>query len=437
MKHRLCCLLLAVLLLLCACQEAAPQESDTAFLFYYPAQEVSYGDDGAFCSQRAGFDVAAVAPEELLTRYFSSLPPENGKSPLPAAWKLSSIVLKDSTAEIVLHGQPVDALERSLCATCIAMTLLQLDTVQRVSITMPGADAPLVLSENDIFLHDTGMLPQEEMLTLYYPDAQRRYLVRETLSVEAMDSADKPAYIISQLLAGRERGQLTSCIPEGTTLLDISVENGICTVDLSSEFQNDLEHSFAAERMAVYSIVNSLTELPEITTVDLWVAGAPIEKLYRMELLSGISRDEGLISVPASQDLLDVTLYPTCGDDGLLVAVPQFLPLDGEHTTAELLIDALFAFEEKNGLQSCIPDGTKLLSLRIENGNCVVDLTREFLDGCTNAAEETLAVRSIVATMCTLPEISTVEILVEGIEPTFRDEALRTVHRTAKRWIAD
>ena len=437
MKKHPFCLLLAVLMLLCACSETVPQESSTAFLFYYPAQAVSYGDDGAFCSQSAGFDVTAVGPEELLTRYFTSLPPENGRSPLPASWTLTSVRLQEATAEIVLQGHSVDALDRSLCATCIAMTLLQLDTVQRVSITMPGLDAPLILSENDIFLRDTGMLPQEEMLTLYYPDAQRRYLVRETLSVEAMDSADKPAYIISQLLAGRARGQLTSCIPEGTKLLDISVENGVCTVDLSSEFQNDLEHSFAAERMAVYSIVNSLTELPEISTVDLWVAGAPVEKLWRMELLSGISRDEGLISVPASKDLLDVTLYPTCGGDGLLVAVPQLLPLDGEHTTAELLVNALFAFEEKNGLQSCIPDGTKLLSLRIENGNCVVDLTREFLDGCANAGEETLAVRSIVATMCGLPEISSVEILVEGIEPTFRDETLRMIHRTAERWIAD
>lgn len=437
MKNRLFCVLLAVALLLCACKEADSQKAGAEFLFYYPAQAVSYGEDGAFCSQGAGFDFTAVDPVELLTRYFSSLPPENGASPLPASWSLGSVVLQDATAEIVLHGRSADALDRSLCATCIAMTLLQLDTVQRVSITMPGADVPLILSENDIFLHDTGMLPQEEMLTLYYPDAQRRYLVRETLSVEAMDNAEKPAYIVSQLLAGRERGQLTSCIPDGTVLLGVSLENGVCTVDLSSEFLNDLEQSYAAERMAVYSIVNSLTELPDITTIDLWVAGAPVERLYRMELLSGISRDESLISVPASKDLLDITLYPTCGGDGLLVSVPQLLPLDDEHTNAELLLNALLTFEGTNGLQNCIPTGTKLLSLRIENGNCVVDLTREFLDGCTNAEEETLAVRSIVATMCSLAEINAVEILVEGIEPTFRDETLGAIHRPAEHWIAD
>lgn len=437
MKKQIICLLLALLLFLSACQNSTPQETEGDFLFYYPAQDISYQGDGAVCSQSAGFDAAAVETEELLLRYFASIPPENGVPPLPEQWNLRSAVLENATAVVILQGSPASALERSVSATCIAMTLLQLDAVQRVSITVPGESEPLLLSENDIFLYDTGMLPQEEMLTLYFPDAQRRYLVRETLSVEAMSSAEKPAYIVSQLLAGRERGQLTSCIPEGTELLDISVENGICTVDLSSEFQSELENSFAAERMAVYSIVNSLTELPEISTVDLWVAGAPIEKLYRMELLSGISRDENLISLPASKDLLDVTLYPTCGDDGLLVAVPQLLALDGEHSTAELLMQALIAFDGTNGLQSCLPAGTKLLSLRLEGGNCVVDLTREFLDGCANAEEETLAVRSIVATMCGLPEINTVEILVEGIEPTFRDETLRTIHRTAAHWFAD
>ena len=437
MKKRFTCLLLAALMLLCACREDTPQEESTGFLFYYPAKDVSYGESGALCSQDAGFDVTAVEPEELLSRYFSSVPPENGRSPLPEVWSLRSVSLKSATANVIIYGTPVSALERSLSATCIAMTLLQLDSVQRVSITTPGAVEPLLLSENDVFLTDTGMLPQEEMLTLYFPDDRRRYLVRETLSVEAMDDTDKPAYIMRQLLSARERGQLTSCIPQGTQLLDISVENGVCTVNLSSEFQTGMERSFTAERMAVYSIVNSLTELPEITTVDLWVAGAPLERLDRMELSSGIVRDESLFSLPASKDLLDVTLYPACGDDGLLVCMPQQLLLDGEHSTAELLAQALIDFEGKNGVRSCIPAGTKLLSLRIEGGNCVVDLTREFLDGCTSAVEETMAVRSVVATMCTLPEVNSVEILVEGIEPAFRDETLRVLHRTDSKWIAN
>ena len=437
MKKRFACLLLAALMLLCACREDAPQEERSGFLFYYPAKDVSYGESGAFCSQDAGFDAATVEPEELLTRYFSSVPPENGLPPLPSAWSFRSVSLRSATANVIIYGTPVSALERSMSATCIAMTLLQLDPVQRVSITAPGSAEPLLLSENDVFLTDTGMLPQEEMLTLDFPDDRRRYLVRETLSVEAMDVTDKPAYIMQQLLSARERGQLTSCIPQGTQLLDISVENGVCTVNLSSEFQTGMARSFAAERMAVYSIVNSLTELPEITTVDLWVSGAPLEKLERMELSSGIARDESLLSLPASKDLLDVTLYPACGDDGLLVCVPQQLPLDGEHSTAELLAQSLIDFEGKNGVRNCIPAGTKLLSLRIEGGTCVVDLTREFLDGCTSAAEETLAARSIIATMCTLPEVSSVEILVEGIEPAFRDEALRALHRTDSKWIAD
>ena len=117
MKKRFACLLLAALMLLCACREDAPQEESTGFLFYYPAKDVSYGESGAFCSQDAGFDAAAVEPEELLTRYFSSVPPENGLPPLPSAWSFRSVSLRSATANVIIYGTPVSALSTA-CASC-------------------------------------------------------------------------------------------------------------------------------------------------------------------------------------------------------------------------------------------------------------------------------------------------------------------------------
>ena len=85
----------------------------------------------------------------------------------------------------------------------------------------------------------------------------------------------------------------------------------------------------------------------------------------------------------------------------------------------------------------CIPAGTKLLSLRLENGTCTVDLTGEFLEGCTDAQEEAYAVRSVIATMCALPEIDSVEILVEGLEPSYCDGSLALAHRIEAAWLAE
>lgn len=435
MKRRVICLCLGLLLFLTACQPRPAKTGGEGFQFYYPT--ASYDAGGAICAQTANVEPESLTLQQLVQAYLTSVPPEHAGSPVPTGWRLETAQLQNATAALTFSGSRASALERSLAATCLTLTLLQLEGVQRISLTTPESNEPLLLSENDVSLHDTGMLPQEEKVTLYYPDDARHYLLRETQTVEAMEPEEKPAYIMQQLLSARERGLLTSCIPEGTELLSIHVEGGVCTVNLSADFLNRFERSFSAERMAVYAIVNSLTELPEITTVDLWVSGAPLESLYRMKLSNGVARDESLLAIPSSKELVDISLYPTCGTDGMLVEIPMMLQLEPERELAAAVMDALIRYEGKNGLQGCIPEGTKLLSLRMEGTACTIDLTGEFIDGCANDEAERLAVHSVVATLCSLPEITTVEILVEGIAPVFRDETLGGVQQVRSAWISE
>ena len=431
MKYRLLCLLLC-LLLLCACAQPEVLTDEAEFSYYYPAASLSVRENGVICSAQAPQEATQFSLRELVTDYLSSPVPDNSRSVTPGSWRLQSVLMRNTTAVIVFSGTSTTPLECSLSCACLAKTLLQLDGIRRISVSVPGQRDPVVLTENDILLLDTGMLPQEELVVLYYPDTELRYLVAQTQGVPAMGAAEKPAFIVQQLLQSGKN----ACIAPGTELLDIRVENGVCTVNLSSAFGETLPESFAAERMAVYSIVNSLTELPEITTVDLWVSGAPLEKLGQMDISAGVLRDERLIFTPVGRDTADVTLYPLSTDDGLLPAIPMMPEMKEEQSLAAAVIDALFSYSEMNGLHRCIPEGTKVLSLRIEETNCVIDLTGEFLSGCENGQAQQLAVRSIVATLCALPEIDTVELLVEGITPDYQNSGLRLVHQSDPNWFA-
>lgn len=411
MKRKLLCLLLAALLLLTACVHAAQESEEPDFLFYYPTAE-SNGLKTALTAKPVSVD-EALSAAELVRLYLASEPPEGAKGVLPEQWTLLSVSSAKTTLFLTFGGGTAEPTERSLACAAMTETLLQLSGFDRLSLTLPQTETPLVLTENDVLLEDTAMLPQKETVTLYYPDAERRYLVRETLVAEAMSEDEKPQYIVERLLDVHDDG----CFPSGTQLLNITVENGVCTVDLSSQFVTGMNESFLRVRTAVYALVNSLTELPEIDTVDLWVSGAPLEQIYLLELSAGLTRDESLIVGTAEKDAVDATLYPTCGDSGLLVPVPKMLE---QGSGAQELLEALIAYQGENGVRGCIPEGTKLLSLHTENGVCTVDLTGEFLDGCANAQEETLAVRSVVATLTSLPEINSVELLIEGITPTYR-----------------
>lgn len=425
------CLFLCCLLLVSCAGEAENTDSGDAFQFYYPRTE--YASQGAFRAVAAPLDTEQMTLSELLTAYLQSPVPENCGAPVPEGWRLSKAETDGTSALIRFTGTSATGLERSVTLACLAQTLLQLDQVESLYAFLPGEAEPVLLTQSDIQTKDLGMLPQEELMVYYVPDAQLRYLTAQTLSAEAMTEAEKPAFLMDFLLE-----ELTeSCVPEGTTLLDISVENGVCTVDLSSEFVKNLPRSFACERMAVYAIVDSLTEFASITTVDFWVAGAPLDTLYLMDLSAGVSRDESVIAAPASKETVDITLYPAHSADGLLVPIARMPEVKADSTVAELALEALLNYEGGNGLTRCVPAGTKVLSVRLENGACTVDLTGEFLGGCRDAQEEAYAVRAVIATMCALPEVQTVELLVEGLEPSYRDSSLASLHRAEQEWLAE
>lgn len=425
-------LLLVLLLLLAACSPALHDEPEDSILLYYCAAETQFGsEEGALSSEPLEKTEESIGLAELLDRYLQGPVSPELVAVVPEDWTLLSAQLEEGTATLLFQGSALTEIERSLVNACLAKTVLQLEAVQRVAIGLEGEETPVTLSAKDILLLDTGMEPQEEEIVLYVADENRRYLVRETQTVAAMDAAKKPEYVVRQLL---EAPESETCIPGGTALLGISVENGVCTVNLSSVFLKDMEQSFAAERIAVFSIVNSLTELPQIQTVDLWISGAPLERLYVLDLSNGLVRNSEMIAAAAGDASLDIDLYPACSDLELLAAVPRRVERLPETQDAQLLLDALLSYEGEYGLENCVPQGTKILSLKVNNGACVVDLTGEFLDGCSNALQERLAVRSIVATLGQLPEINTVEILVEGLEPVYRIASLSAVRMSRSDW---
>jgi germination protein M len=67
-------------------------------------------------------------------------------------------------------------------------------------------------------------------------------------------------------------------LPKGTGILGLSVMNGTATLDLSQEFlTGSIETS---DKCMIYSIVDSLTSLPNVRGVQFTVEGANVEKYH-------------------------------------------------------------------------------------------------------------------------------------------------------------
>ena len=429
---RLFMILLLLALLLCGCNSVEQETSGGDFRFYFPGVDPHVGDGFVTIEQTFGEEIPPLG--ELIRIYFSADIPQGGKPVIPEGWSFDSHGSQtDGLLILNFSGKTVAPIEESLALACMTRTFLQVGEIRRVKICPPGDREPMILAADDLLLEDMGMFPREEIV-LYFPDENLRYLRRVTHMVDSVTEEEKSAYIMNRLLERSGESSPNTCIPKGTRLLDIQVENGTCTLDLSSEFVVDMPSDFRTARLAVYSIVNSLTELDGIRTVDIMVAHSPVDRIGLLDLSQGLQRNESFVMGNGG---IDRSIYLHDMDSKLLVEVPVWIREDREQSEEEQLIRALLNYEGPYFLHHSIPGGTNLLSVRMAEDTCVVDLTAEFINLSEGHSSQKLSVRSIVATLSTLPHVNAVEILVEGNRPQYQATTLRDIRQPDPSWFTE
>ena len=75
-------------------------------------------------------------------------------------------------------------------------------------------------------------------------------------------------------------------VPAGTEINEIMIKDKVCYLDLSAEFQKNQSGGPREEALTIYSIVNSLTELPNIQYVQFLIDGQRVET-YKTEVKLG------------------------------------------------------------------------------------------------------------------------------------------------------
>jgi germination protein M len=78
--------------------------------------------------------------------------------------------------------------------------------------------------------------------------------------------------VVEQLIKGTSATDAQATVPKSTTILGVSVREGICYVNLDSKFVSD-SYDLSPE-VAIYSIVNSVIENGNVTKVQILIDGA-------------------------------------------------------------------------------------------------------------------------------------------------------------------
>ncbi|TYZ24546.1 GerMN domain-containing protein [Selenomonas ruminis] len=132
-------------------------------------------------------------------------------------------------------------------------------------------------------------------IKVYYPDEQGMKLIAVKRTIKS-DDAGKYAEAMKSLLQGpKDKGQI-AVIPKQAKLRSVKVKDDVAYVDFSQDLVKQFTGGSTGEEMLVGSVVNTLTDFPEIKKVQILVEGKKIETLAgHMDLSAPIARMANLL----------------------------------------------------------------------------------------------------------------------------------------------
>lgn len=152
------------------------------------------------------------------------------------------------------------------------------------------------ISASDINLETEEYQSELLEVGLYFADSSKKQLVREMRTIKITDQQPIAQYIINELIKGTQSKGMNSVLSENTVLVSVDIEDNICYLNFKSGFLSDNAGDETHEKLVIYSIVNSLTELQTIGRVQFYMDGKRIEKFGNMNIKDYISRDTTIIN---------------------------------------------------------------------------------------------------------------------------------------------
>ncbi len=137
----------------------------------------------------------------------------------------------------------------------------------------------------------------EVALRLYFADSEAMYLEPEDRTVKTGPDDTYETLVVKELIAGPKVEGHGRTIPEGTRLLSLEIADGVAYVNFSKEIQTNHWGGSTGEMFTIMSIVDSLTESPNVRAVQFLIEGQRVESLVgHADTTSPIERNESIIS---------------------------------------------------------------------------------------------------------------------------------------------
>lgn len=285
----------AVVLCLTGCSQLKEQKPGTEYYTYYTNKE------GTALVQEIYIPVGQTTEEivEELMENFSKEPEDvEYKKVKPSAVNIlrysidnqqisvyfdDTYKLMNPTTEVLFRAAAVRTFTQISNIDCVAFFVNDQPLMDR-------NDQPIGLMTADTFVENSGQeinSYQRSELHLYFANADGDKLVMEKRDIVYSTNISMEKLIIEQLIKGPENKKdpeeqrAYPCIPADTKLISVSLKDGICYVNLDSRFISNVYE--VTEEIPIYSIVNSLSEIPNVNKVQISIEGTT-DKTFREKI---------------------------------------------------------------------------------------------------------------------------------------------------------
>ncbi|WP_310605253.1 GerMN domain-containing protein [Anaerosporobacter sp.] len=284
--------LLAVLVLACtlifaACEsrKAETVKESEYYLYYVDKEDTKV--------VREGYEHKATDSEALIAEFVKALDKEPENYTYRKA-KPDSVLLKDYTynggGQLILNFEvgyyDINGIAEILTRAAIVKNFCQIDGVDYVEFYVAGQplrdknEKPVGMMTAENFIDNTGgetKYKQNAKISLFFANITGKKLVESNIIVSYNGTIPMEQLIVEQLISGPLSDTKYPTIPEGTKLVKVTVKEGICYVDFNEKFLDKIEG--ITDDVAIYSVVNSLVEMPTINKVQFKINGE-LRKTY-------------------------------------------------------------------------------------------------------------------------------------------------------------
>lgn len=292
-------LMTGMLALFCACGSGENGQKGTAYQIYYVNNEETKIIPREYRSETTDEESLLKELLEQLAMISERLEYE---TPLAKEFTLTGHTLDNGllTLDFDERYKDLRGTREVLVRASIVRTMTQLKQVEQVAFTVKGeqlmnqAGTAIGVMNAESFIENAGneINAYEKVdLRLYFANESGDYLVEEhRRNVVYNSNISLEKLVVEKLVEGPMETGVYPTINPSTKVLSVTVKDGICYVNLSSEFLNQPYN--VTSDVTIYSITNSLAELSNVNKVQISVEGnTNISYRERLSLNNVFERD--------------------------------------------------------------------------------------------------------------------------------------------------